>query len=601
MTDTHSELDDLLPRMPLPSEIKDQARRLGIVVGGSLSKGLNVKLDRSTVVEGMAVGRYVVIRGQTGRRFFSIITDVALDSTNPAIEKTPPDTSDPFLARVHQGTSTFGRLEVSPMLVLDPPSSPLQGGKDLSSSSLRGGGTPLSSPLSGGKEGGAEPKPVKTVPAHFSPVYEATEEDVNRVFGAGDDTHFFVGAPLDMEDVRVHLDLERLVERSSGVFGKSGTGKTFLTRMLLAGIIKNQVAVNLVFDMHNEYGWESKAEGKHEVKGLRQLFPSGVSVMTLDPESSRRRNSKVDMTVSIGYDQIEPEDVDMLSSLMSLTDVQVGALYYLRRRLGKAWIEKLLAEGEEGEGPTELDTLLEEGKLHGGTLGAVQRKLGMFRRFDFLRPRVDEDVVGKIMEYLDRGIHVILEFGRYGSTLEAYILVANFLTRRIHKRYVQRMEDAVGQRIQEPKPLVITIEEAHKFLDPAIARQTIFGTIARELRKYNVTLLIVDQRPSGIDEEVMSQVGTRVTALLDNEADIRAVFTGVSGAGELRQVLARLDTRQQALILGHAVPMPVVVQTRAYGPDLYAEVGHIDGAALQAKLTQNTTLLQGDEDFRGFD
>ena len=36
---------------------------------------------------------------------------------------------------------------------------------------------------------------------------------------------------------------------------------------------------------------------------------------------------------------------------------------------------------------------------------------------------------------------------------------------------------------------MITIEEAHKFLDPAIAGHTIFGTIARELRKYNVTLL----------------------------------------------------------------------------------------------------------------
>ena len=79
-------------------------RRLGIVVGGSLSKGLSVKLDRSAVVEGMAVGRYVVVSGQTGRRFFSIITDVALDSTNPVIEKTPPDTSDPFLAQVYQGT-----------------------------------------------------------------------------------------------------------------------------------------------------------------------------------------------------------------------------------------------------------------------------------------------------------------------------------------------------------------------------------------------------------------------------------------------------------------------------------------------------------------
>ena len=568
-----SELDSFFSRTPSAALVRSEARRLGIVVGGSLSEGLSVKLDRSTVVEGMAVGRYVVVRGQTDRRFFSIITDVILDSTNPVIEKTPPDTSDPFLAQVYQGTSTFGRLSVSPMLVLD-----------------EAGGT------------GGEPKPVKTVPAHFSPVYEATEEDVNCVFGTADEQHFYVGAPLDMENVRVHLDLGRLVERSSGVFGKSGTGKTFLTRTLLAGVIKQRVAVNLVFDMHNEYGWESAAEGSHRVKGLRQLFPAAVSVMTLDPESSQRRGSKVDFEVSIGYDQIEPEDVDMLSDLMAMSDVQVGALYELRRRLGKNWIAKLLAEGDRDEaGSSELDVLVEEGKLASGTLGAIQRKLGLFRRFGFLQPRVAEDAVGRIMDYLDRGLHVVLEFGRYGSRLEAYILVANYLTRRIHERYVHRKEAALGRRSEEPRPLVITIEEAHKFLDPAVARQTVFGTIARELRKYNVTLLIVDQRPSGIDEEVMSQIGTRVTALLDNEADIRAVFTGVSGAGELRQVLARLDTRQQALILGHAVPMPVVVQTRPYGPDLYAEVGFVEGEALQEKLARNVELLRGEEEFEGYD
>ena len=121
----------------------------------------------------------------------------------------------------------------------------------------------------------------------------------------------------------------------------------------------------------------------------------------------------------------------------------------------------------------------------------------------------------------------MLEFGRYGNALEAYILVANYLTRRIHSAV--RAEESKRRwaiEAMEPPQLLITIEEAHKFLDPLIARQTIFGTIARELRKYNVTLLIVDQRPSGIDEEVMSQIGTRVTALLDNERDIAAVLTG---------------------------------------------------------------------------
>jgi len=144
------------------------------------------------------------------------------------------------------------------------------------------------------------------------------------------------------------------------------------------------------------------------------------------------------------------------------------------------------------------------------------------------------------------------------------MLVANILTRKIHAEYTRRMEEAGYDKGKQPPPLVITIEEAHKFLNPTLAHQTIFGTIAREMRKYNVTLLIVDQRPSGLDDEVLSQLGTRITCLLNDEKDIDAVLTGVAGAHDLRGVLASLDTKQQALLLGHAVPMPVVVKTREY-------------------------------------
>ena len=77
---------------------------------------------------------------------------------------------------------------------------------------------------------------------------------------------------------------------------------------------------------------------------------------------------------------------------------------------------------------------------------------------------------------------------------------------------------------------MICIEEAHKFLNPSAARQTIFGTIAREMRKYYVSLLVVDQRPSGIDEEIISQLGTKIVAQLNDDHDIQAVLTGVSGA-----------------------------------------------------------------------
>jgi DNA helicase HerA-like ATPase len=377
--------------------------------------------------------------------------------------------------------------------------------------------------------------------------------------------------PLELEETQINLDLKRLVERSVGVFGKSGTGKSFLTRVLLAGIIVHGQAVNLIFDMHNDYGWEITDERGPKVKGLKQLFPDKVTILTLDPDSSNRRSARYDFVVRLGFDEIEPEDIAQLRVTMNLSDTMIDAAFTLRKRWGKSWIARLL----QGD-PDDVDEIVNNTTVLGGTLTALQRRLERFERWDFLVPETPPDSVEQIIRLLvEQQKSVVLEFGRYGNSLEAYILVANYLTRRIHERYVDRVEQALGDSAMEPPQLLITIEEAHKFLDPQIARATIFGIIARELRKYNVTLLVVDQRPSGIDEEVMSQIGTRVTALLDNERDIVAVLNGISGAGGLREVLARLDTRQQAIIMGHAVPMPVVIQSRLYDEDFYAAVTNL--------------------------
>ena len=101
-----------------------------------------------------------------------------------------------------------------------------------------------------------------------------------------------------------------------------------------------------------------------------------------------------------------------------------------------------------------------------------------------------------------------------------------------------------------------------------------------------MTLLVVDQRPSGIDSEVLSQLGTRITCLLNDERDIEAVLTGISGAQALRGVLASLDSKQQALLMGHAVPMPVVVQSRTYDDkafrDSMGEYNKVAAAGLDA-------------------
>lgn len=513
---------------------RQSGERLGVVVGGSISRGLSIKLDPHVQIEDLAVGRYIVVRGQH-KRFFCMINDISLNSTNAQIESDPPDISDEFLAKVYGGTVAYSIITVTPMLVIDETEGPL---------------------------------PVKTIPGHFTQAYNATEDDVNKVFGDEDQTHFNVGSPLELQETNINLNLKRLVERSIGVFGKSGTGKSFLTRVLMAGVVNRGIGVSLIFDMHNDYGWEITDERGPKVKGLKQLFPDRVVILTLDEDSSRRRNAKYDFAIKLGFDEIEPEDIAMLKATMSLSDTMVDAAYLLRKIWETGWVKRLL----KGT-PEDFEYIVENTNIGGGTLSALQRRLQRFERWDFLIEEQVSDSVQTIIDYLVRQQKsVVLEFGKHGNSLEAYMLVANYITRRIHHKYIEMVDKSLGDSSVAPPQLLITIEEAHKFLEPQVASQTTFGIIAREMRKYNVTLLVVDQRPSAIDEEVMSQIGTRVTALLDNERDINAVLNGISGAGGLREVLARLETKQQAIIMGHAVPMPVVIKPRTYDEDFYQAV-----------------------------
>ena len=431
-------------------------RKLGMVVAGSLSDGVEVRLDPGISTEELKVGTFVSIQGEH-MRFFGVITDISLDATDPALRTNPPDVSDPYIAKVVSGTTAYGTIKVEPMLAL----------------------------MVDG------PQPAKTVPGHFSAVATASESDVELVFGSEDKRHFSIGTPLDME-TKLCLDIAQLVQRSNGVFGKSGTGKTFLTRLLLAGILQSGEASNLVFDMQSEYGWKGYSENGTEVKGLKQLFSSQVAVFSLDEESSRRRGLTPDYVVRIGYEEIEPEDIEILRETLDLSTVAAEAAYSLERHFGAG---KWLKEFVFLDGRQSVAELANQLGVNVSALAALHNRLSRLQRFAFMDDKSAHDSVSQILKYLDRGMHVVLEFGRYGSSFAAYVLVANLLTRRIYRRYVERKERAMDDRSQEPRPLVITIEEAHKFLTPAVAAQTIFGTIAREMRKYNVTLLVVDQRP----------------------------------------------------------------------------------------------------------
>ncbi len=541
---------------------------LGSIIQGSLTKGLEVRLYPDVSVEDMRVGKFLVVQGVRSR-FFCLLTDVSLGTSSDRILANPPALEDDFLRDVLAGSGTYGTVELAPMLMFTPTATADERKESLSldetNNKLAGFGIDTDVEM--------QLLPVKTIPAHFSPVYEASEKDFRSVFGWEDDPHrrnFAIGQPLDME-VPVCIDLDRFVERSNGIFGKSGTGKSFLTRLILSGVIKKGAAVNLMFDMHSEYGWEAMKEGKQvsTVKGLRQLFPGQVEIYTLDPESTKRRGVRDAQELYLSYDQIEIEDLKLVARELGLSDAAIDNANILFNEYGKQWIVRLLNMTNE-----DIKLFCESKQGHPGSIMSLQRKLLRFDNLKYIRSACPHNYINQIIEGLDAGKNIIIEFGSQSNML-SYMLATNMITRRIHASYVKKADKFLQTKNPSDRPnqLVITIEEAHRFLDPGIVNQTIFGTIAREMRKYFVTLLVVDQRPSGIDNEVMSQIGTRVTCLLNDEKDIEAIFTGVSGGQNLRSVLAKLDSKQQALILGHALPMPVVVRTRSYDTQFYREIG----------------------------
>ena len=291
----------------------------------------------------------------------------------------------------------------------------------------------------------------------------------------------------------------------------------------------------------------------------------------------------MDYEVKIPYSAVESGDILLLQKEFNLPATSGDSVHILQRELKHDWLEKFLAMK-----PNEIKDFAEESGAHAGALDAFHRRMSLLcsRCSTFLMKKadVDRNAVEDILGFLQSGKNVVLEFGGQNHPGQ-YMLVANILSRRIHDMYVKLVEEAENGNKSKPPQLIITIEEAHKFLAPGMADQTIFGTIARELRKYRVTLLIVDQRPSGIDDEVLSQVGTKICCLLDDDRDISAVLTGTLGASGLKSVLTSLDSKQQAIIFGHAVPMPVVVRTRTYGDnDFRDRMGHRELTSEQRQM-----------------
>jgi len=549
------------------SKIENLKSRIGYIVGGSLKDSFSVRL--TVAPQEVQEGSFVVIESGDWR-FYGLVTDFQLGATDPRFADEQSTKRLPAgLAALLLNQTLFTNLEVLPALMQevgpDPGADTYPAWRELH---------PNDNELL--------PMPVKTVPSHHAQVRSSEAADVANIFGQPGGSNYIIGSTRE-QGHPVCIDLDKFVKRSSGIFGATGTGKSFLTRIILAGLIHYNQASVLVFDMHNEYAYsDTSSDTGESVPGLHTKFPARVRVVGLGGTATIRGQSP-DFHLELAEGDLRPEDIDMLTRELNLRETTPATLEALWVNFHEDWFSQFKAmksgkmeEDENGKKIPAPDSVAFWANRAGVNVAAAEGLHAKLQRV-FNRPYIvakpAANGLNEIINCLTRGLHVVLSFGDHESDLD-YLLVTNLLTRRIRATWEERTNQyrSRPEKEPEPRPLVVVVEEAHKLLNREMASQTAFATIAREMRKYNVTLLIIDQRPSQIYDEVMSQLGTRISAWLGDEADIQAVLSGLAGREALRGMLARLQPKEEVLLLGWGVKMPILVRSRRYDHKFWQEL-----------------------------
>jgi hypothetical protein len=547
------------------NETENPIKNIGYIVGGGLKENLRVRLTIPS--QEVQEGAFVVVESGNWQ-FYGLVVDLQLGSTDPRFADEQSESRLPAeMARLLHGQTLFTTLEVLPALMLER-------GPDLSSPEYEQWRASL--------QEDPRPLPVKTVPPHHAEVRLAEEGDIGEIFGKSEEKGNFVIGYMREQKHPVCINLDRFVQRSAGVFGATGTGKSFLTRLILAGLIQYNAASVLVFDMHNEYGYDDTASDTGlKVIGLKTKFSNRVRVVGLG-KGTQIRGQAPDFNLEIAETDIQPGDIEMLTRELNLKETTPTTLEALVSSFGRDhWFREFMEmktgaviETDDGKKIPAPDSVAAWANREGVNVAAAEglrSKLNRLFDLPYVVPRPATDGVGEIIKALEAGQHVVLSFGEHESDLD-YLLVSNLLTRRIREAWERKTNNFRTKGEQEPRQLVVVVEEAHKLLNREMAGQTAFSTIAREMRKYYVTLLIIDQRPSQIYDEVMSQLGTRISGWLGDEDDIHSVLAGLAGRDALRGMLAHLQPKEEVLLLGWGVPMPLPVQSRRYDDQFWQEL-----------------------------
>ena len=490
--------------------------KIGEVIAGSVRGGLEAKLQIDNP-EALRIGYPVIVEGRT-YDFYCLVDDIVNQQLDIAERLAGSDYRDAIVpgGGTHEG---YGGPIFYSKAILRPIQLIAKETGDLS-----------------------EPQ---TIPPYFSEARHAAKRDVDQIYEVTE-TSVPLGTVRGIEPYYVHIDFAKLTEKPFAIFGRTGSGKSILNKLICLSILAKDVGSVLIFDMVGEYGVYSRADS---TKGLKYYFPEKVEMFSLDPKNVEAKPFILDPR------EIEPED--LIVALQDLSPPMVDALFQIDQRRGDADLVSAIRAA--------TPAALGEEVVHEMSLNALKRRMGRITRLPFLRE--GKDAFAQITALVKQGKSIVLDFGELGGETSTYLFVANVLAHRLYDHYTEKGE---GRR------LIVFLEEAHKFLDPEVAPYTKFSQLARETRKFNLLLALVDQRPTRIDQEVRSQLANRFVLSLKEQSDVQSALSGVPDVAMWEKIVGTIPVRTVAVI-GDAIRVPTVIDIMKYDDENVRD--HIVGRA----------------------
>jgi hypothetical protein len=393
---------------------------------------------------------------------------------------------------------------------------------------------------------------VTRYPIPGSPVYAVSTEDLRSVFAATDEPHIEIGTVYPTDDIRGALYIDPMLGKHFAVLGSTGTGKSTSVALILHRI--SQAAPEghiLMIDPHGEYSAAFKSCGEiFNVDNLQlpywlMNFDEHCEVLLTTHGAERERDADI-LAKCLLAARTKGKDVSQYGKvtvdspipylLADLNGIIVNEMGKLDRAGDTLPYQRLKSKLDELRVDPRY-TFMFSGMLVSDSMPSLLAKL--FRLPSHGKPISIVDVSGVPSEVTS--------------------VVVSVLARMV-------FDYAIWSRTEAQRPLLLVCEEAHRYVpkdenaESGQAVRRILERIAKEGRKYGVSLGLITQRPSDLAEGVLSQCGTIISMRLNNDRDQACVRAAMpEGARGFLDAIPALRNRE-CIVCGEGVAIPIRVR-----------------------------------------